>query len=430
MYSTAFKNYKSTDFELVFPTLPGFDTKPVQVDLHQGPYRHDVMVVQFPQISSFWFKSLQTGTPVIFRWSQGSLGRSWQGYVHSVSKNVVGQRDAPFEIMLIGASMPFKNHAQHTFKNKTIPEVAAMIARKFNLAVEVDAHPRRFPYLAISGESYWEWLCLYARKIGYHVYVDNATLFFKKIDKVLDERSSDVPIMSMASPSVPINNHVIDRTLYSFNVVNGDYIEGSDETRTRKVVSGVNPVTGAQIKSVADPKTTGAAVRVQPKAVLFDEYKTDMVSNDPEATRSNAEGSALMAKMNLPAKILGQGDPRLAPYSLVQVTGTGTQTDGFWVVKNVKHTFGRGRSYDVEMDVLTDGFGPNAATSFRAGNANKVGIIDVDAILDSGSATTNVSRVQATIKNKLAIVTEQAASFEDNPVMWQATYMSQEGCCN
>jgi phage protein D len=430
VYSTSFKNYKSTDFEIVFPTLPGFDTKPVQVDLHQGAYKHDIMLVQFPQVSAFWFKSLNTGVPVIFRWSQGILKRSWQGYVHSVSKSVAGQRDAPFELMLIGASMPLKNRVQRTFRNKTIPEVAALIAREFNLAFSIDAHPRRFSYLAISGESYWEWLCKYAQQIGYHVYVDNATLFFKKIDNILDERSKDVAIMSMASPALPINNHLVDRTLYNFKVTNGDYIEGADETRANKVVSGVNPITSAQVTSVYSPRAVGKAVRTQPKAVIFDDYKTDLVSNDTSATKANAEGSALMAKMNLPAKVLGQGDPRLSPYSLVQITGTGEQTDGFWVVKNVKHTFGRGRSYDVEIDVLSDGFGPNAVSSFRAGNATKIGIIDVDAILASDVPTTNVSRVAATIKNKLPIIMEQAVSFEDNPVMWQATYVSREGCCN
>jgi hypothetical protein len=109
-----------------------------------------------------------------------------------------------------------------------------------------------------------------------------------------------------------------------------------------------------------------------------------------------------LAKFNLPAKLIGQGDPRIHPYGLVYVEGTGSQTDGTWLVKSVSHKMNRTGEYSVELVAATDGLGEsnvdfvgNSATSSRPLDRSIVGKINLEAYLSS--AVFNTSKTDTSV---------------------------------
>lgn len=424
------KYRRSTEYELTFPSMPSFKSLPRRVDLYQEPYRHDILVIEFPKISNTWYKHLKTGVPVYFRWTQGQRSKSWYGYVNTVSKHVVGQRETVMEITCVGASYPLKERAQVVYKNKTIPEIAIIIAKKFNLHYSVENHSRRFPYIAISGESYWEWLNEYAKLIGYVCYLDGVTLVFKPIDKLIDSGVKDIPVLSMAAAELPINNQVQDRTLDSLKVLNGDYHEGLDNTNTNKVIGGVDPLTGKVLSATTDPKTVGRNLRVQPAGVLFTEYRTGQVANDATIIDSVASGASQLARFNIPAKVECQGDPRIKPYAPIHVNGTGDLTDGFWLTMKAHHMFHRVGDYQMVLQVATDGIGSNVSDPFRSSDASTIGIIDVDAALMSDQQNTNSSQVFAKLVDPSPRFTEGNQGFAHHPMYWEVSLRTKEGCCN
>ncbi|CAB4123869.1 hypothetical protein UFOVP45_44 [uncultured Caudovirales phage] len=431
MYSNpSSKNRRSTSFVISFPSLPSFKALPRTVELYQEAYMHDRLVISFPKISDVWFKTLKRGVQIQFSWKQGTSSNVWIGYVNSVNRRTVGQREQLMEITCVGASAVLKQRSQEVFKNKTIPEVAQIIAAKYKLHFVGEPDSRRFPHLPISGQSYWQWLVEHAKLIGYVVYMDGITLVFRPIDKVLDSGASNAPLLSMHSTDLPINSQPFDRTLDELRVINGDYNEGTEFSNTNKIVGGIDPITGKPLYSAKIPNKIGRNLRVKPSGVIYDEYQTDKVVNTTTAVESVATGAAQLSRFNIPAKIVGQGDVRTRPYSLVQVSGTGDVTDGFWVVLKVHHMIHRVGDYQMEISAVTDGIGQNTNDSFRKANLSDVGIVDVAAILSGNTNTANLSQVNAKVASKYPMFAEVGQGFVDNPMYWEVSYRSQEGCCS
>jgi hypothetical protein len=133
-----------------------------------------------------------------------------------------------------------------------------------------------------------------------------------------------------------------------------------------------------------------------------------------------AQGAAHMARLSLPAKVKCQGDPRIKPYFLVYIDGTGNNTDGYWVAKEVKHLFHRIGEYQIEMTVVTDGIGVNNYDKFRQQNPNLVGIIDVAAVANGGINTNgNSRRSEVLLNNTSGIVLEAKQGFKRTPTTWK-----------
>jgi phage protein D len=429
MYSSVSKKYrKGTRFVISFPTLPSLKAVPRVVELYQEPYKHDILVLNYPKFSSVWYKSLKTGTPITFKWTQGTVSKTWTGYVSHVSKMAISQRETPMEITCIGASFVLKEKSQAVFKNKTIPEVAALIAKKHKLNFVGDKHPRRFAHISISGQSYWQWLQENAKKIGFVMYVDGINLVFKSFDKVLDSQSKALPIFSLTDTVLPMNSQFLDRTLDSLKVINGDYVEGLEFTRDAQTASGVDPVTGKVLKAQKNPRTSGKSLRTSPKAVLFNNYNVTKVVNDFIAVETAAAGAAEMARFTVPAKAVGQGDPRVHPYSSIIVNGTGEGSDGHWIVLKARHTLHRVGDYTLEMALATDGTGTVADWAFRPRDMATANVINIDSLLRD-TTTTNASNIVAVLPKKEPVLYEGEIGYASTPLHWEHKRYSDVGCC-
>lgn len=385
------KYRRGTRFKVDYPTLPSIQVQPREITLTQKQKKHDVLVIEYQSTSLKNAKLLKTGVPIKFSWKQGSRKVEWLGYVSSVTRKGGAQKAKPMKVFCVGSSFVLKQRKTKTYKNRTIPEVAARIAKQNKLKFVGDTHSRRFPQLVISGQTQWKWLNEQAARIGFIVYVEGTTMYFRAIDKVIDKSSSNTPIFQLWDPTIPRSFNQLDRTLDSLEVMTGENIEDDSPSRTVKQVGGVNPVTGKSFTSKTSPKRTGKAIRKNVSSALFDEFNSEQVANTKGDAKDASKGAAELARFNLPAKAYGQGDPRVRPHQLIYVEGSGEQTDGHWVVRESTHKFVYGGSYSVEMLIATDGTEENAISSGVAGSNRSssksiAGVINLNQLISSNGA--------------------------------------------
>jgi hypothetical protein len=290
------------------------------------------------------------------------------------------------KVYCVGSSFVLKQRKTKTYKDKTIPEIAASIAKENNLKFVGENHSRRFSQLVISGHTQWEWLHEQANRIGYVMYVQGTNLVFRPIDKIIDETSSDAPVFQMWDSTIPKQSAHPDRTLDHFKVMVGENIEGYGPDRASKQIGGVNPVTGESFTAKRSPSETGSGIRELLSDTLFNDFNSDQVANSKLDAKNAAESSAHLARFNIPAKILGQGDPRVSPYKLIYVEGSGNQTDGFWVVNEVTHRLFFSGIYSLEMLVLTDGTQKNKKNPKRSSDKQVIGFINVNQLMATQSS--------------------------------------------
>jgi hypothetical protein len=380
------KTRRSTSYKIQYPTLPSLKQQPREVLLKQSQKLHDILVLDYFTTSFKNARLLKTGVPVKFSWKQGRRKMEWLGYVSSVSRESGTQKSKPMKVYCVGSSFVLKQRKTKTYKDKTIPEIAAKIAKENNLRFIGENHSRRFPQLVISGHTQWEWLHEQANRIGYAIYVQGTNLIFRPIDKLIDEMSTDAPFFQMWDPTIPRQDAQPDRTLDFISIMVGENIEGSRPDRATKQVGGVDPITAEAFTAKRSPSEIGSGVRVSVSDTLFDDFNSEQVANSRIDAKNAAESSAHLARFNIFAKAIGQGDPRVHPYRLIYVEGSGSQTDGFWLVNEVTHKMSFGGLYSVEMVLSTDGTQSNNKTPKRNGDRRITGMINLKQIMATQSS--------------------------------------------
>lgn len=421
--STGAARRRVSRYRVTFPTLPSVVldmSQPETIELIQSQGSHDVAVLSWPSTQFQSMANLKTGVPVTFTWKKESIKNVWVGYVSFVSAETAITPRKDFKVHCVGASFPLKENKVRVFKNKTIPQVAEIIAREYGLQFKGESHPRIFKQITISGQSYWEWLQENARKIGYAAFIEGTALVFKKLDSLVDSTSSQAPILAYFAKDVPTNVLYEDRTLDFFRVMNGEYVEGS-ELRNVKTVGGVDPVTSRPFVTSKSPAKVGKSVRKNKSDVFFQEQRTGQVAHDASAALTTAEGAAQLARFTTPAEVRGQGDPRIAPYKPVVIKGVSKELDGYWVVTKVKHIMSLSGEYHVEMWVASDGLGGLAKSSFRSQNTSSVGTVNIAAALANGGRNPAVTRnTSYTIKRTKVLTKESGQGFNRTPSLWTA----------
>lgn len=422
------KTRQSTVSRVYFPTLPSLSLQPVKVQLHQEEHQHDILVLQFRATHENWFNLLNTGVPVEFTWSQNPFKNTWIGYVSFVSKQVSGQLEQVMEVHCIGSTFVLKDRATEVFERSTIPSAVEKIVSRYGFKFLGKEHDLVFEQLSIAGHSYWEWIQEQAKKIGYGVLVDGMTFIFQPLDDLIDYGITSIPVMSMTGKGIASNIMYSDRTLDSFVVISGESVETPTSLRTVKSVSGIDPLTGKIVYSSKSPNSVGVNLRETPSDVLFSEIRSDQVAFNIVSADSLAKGAAHNARMNMPAKIRGQGDPRIKVFSPILVRGTGDATDGYWMVKKVTHMLGQNGNYLVEMSVATDGSGFNARTSVRQDTGTAVGVINLmDALSRSGAARNTVINGAYGLRSLSANITEFNQGFSRTRTRWVYSPLPSKG---
>lgn len=409
-------------YEVTYSTLPSLSDSlpaPTGVTIIQKQKAHEVAIIDYPLLNAQAMQNLKTGVPVSFTWSKNGSSNTWVGYVSFISSQMHGSPKKKMEVHCIHASFPFKAKKPRVFKNKTIPQVAEILAKELGFKFVGEPNSRIFNQLVISGgQSYWEWLHTQADRIGYAMMMDGTTLVFRPIDKLIDHASSNAPVLSYFANDMPTDTLIEDRTLDHFSVKNGEYIEGSSRRNT-KVVGGVNPVTGKILKSSKSPSKVGSNTRTNTSDVFFEEHKTSQVVHDSTAADAMAAGAAHSARFTTPATVRCQGDTRIKPYSPVYVEGISDSLDGYWIPTMVKHILTINGEYQIEMEVAADGTGANVPTATRAAKRNLIGVVDLYAALKNGGvnpAIPHPSKTKLTRPKQLLSETKQG--YNRTPAKW------------
>lgn len=419
---------KGTSTKMSFPTLPSLTVQPRRIDLIQKQYSHDVLVMEFPAESTLWFETLKTGVPVEFNWRQSTTVKNWIGYVSSVSKSNAPQRTNVMTVMCVGTTFVLKERATRVFQNHSIPEVVQIIGEEFGFNVIFDNHPQVFTQLNMTAVSYWEWMVEQAKRIGYGLVADGMDLYFKPLDKLIDLGFSNSAILSMGNAGAPFNTQFLDRTLDQFKVVYGDNVEDTNNFRATKNVGGVSPFSKQVLLSNSTPTETGTSLRTEISPTLFQEYRTDRVINSQTDAEQAAKGAAQMARFNIPAVAKAQGDPRIHPFGSVYIAGTGSMTDGFWVVREAHHMFHKVGDYQLELKVATDGVGDEIVqTPFRTrkdlnsvtATGSPVGTINLDEALLNGTGLFDFEMSSVTRVTKENATFESNQGFTKTPTVWR-----------
>lgn len=416
------KYIRGTKYTVKFPSLPNLTKVPNSIEIIQKMNSHDVFTLEYLTASEAWAKKLKTAVPVQVTWTQGTQKRVIYGYVSHVHRESASQRRTLLKITCVGASYPLKKRVRKVFSQKTIPEVAQIIAKKHGLRYVGENHPLRLTQIVISGQSEWEWLREQAKKIGYGLKVENTTMFFRPIDKLLDQSYTNVAILSNFNSQLPIGVSMMDKTLHEFQVLSGENLENTEHLRSTKHVAGVHPVTGKAFSHKKSPKSIGKKVRKKVGDVFFDEFISGQVANFATDAKLTASGAASLAKFNIPAMVKGQGDPRIRPYSTVYIEGTGKETDGYWVVNSVIHKLNAKGTYLVNLHVTTDGFGE----STKAAPTSAVGTIDIQAALRNADISSDGT---VSLISKTTIRSELNQGFLRTPMTWQSRSIGPRKVC-
>jgi hypothetical protein len=425
---TSVKYRRGTTFTVSFPTIPSLEAQPARIDLVQSQYNHDLCKLTFTRVSPLWFKLMKTGLPVSIAWSQGTFKGSWVGYVSFVTKNVAGQIENLMEVQCVGTTFVLKERATKVFTNVSIPQAVEKIVTSFGFRFIGDNNPQVFEQLTMAGHSYWEWIQEQAKRIGYGVVVNGMDFYFRPLDALFKQGQSTVPILSISGKGVGVNSEFFDRTLDWFKVTSGDHIEEGSGLRTVKQVGGVNPLTGQIVSASKSPKDVGQKLTQNLSDVLFTEPRSDQVVTTHADAYNLAEGAAQLGRLNLPARIKCQGDPRIRPFAPVYIDGTGPSTDGYWMAKEVKHMIAFAGDYYIEMTASTDGVNPELANSEPAKKVpgSIVGVVNLEeAMAGKASQLSSISAKNAKLVTPNPIYSQTNQGFHKTGSRW--TYTSVGG---
>lgn len=419
---TSNKYRKGTATLVDFPTVPSLTRQPRRIDLIQNQYAHDILLLEFPAESTLWFETLKTGIPVSFNWRQDTLDKNWIGYVSSITRANSPQRTNVMQVMCVGGTFPLKQRVTRVFENTTVPDAVSKIGTEYGFTVLTDPHPQIFPQLAITGNSYWEWIQEQAKRVGYGVIIDGMTMVFRPIDKLINMTFSNAPVLSLGNAGAPFNTQYLDRTLDEFKIIYGDNVESSNNFRTIKNVGGVDPLTQQIVQSNSSPADNSEHLRESNSDVLFSEFRTDRVVNSPEAAKATADAAAQQSRFGIPATIKGQGDPRLRPFGTVYVSGTGDLTDGYWMINAAHHMFHQVGDYTVELSVSTDGIGDAVVeTPFRTRTSSAIGTLNLEeATIYGDAANLDFPRSAVKLMEYNQYQTESNQGYLRTPSRWQS----------
>lgn len=409
------QNRFNNSFKISFPDFPGL-TKPARsIVITQRMGNHDIVEIYYSTFSSIFFKGIKTGVPVTITWRNDKVTETFYGHTVDASYLTAQQLNRDVKITCVGASYPLKDRESKIWTNRTASEIALDIAKKFKLKPVITPSSIRFTQQSISGHSYWEKLNQLAKKIGYGVQVIGTELHFHPIDKMIDQFMTTIPIMSFQDPlQGPESNRDVP-TLMMFEPVIGDHNESAIFSRSINSVSGVDPLTGKPFTFKSSSNKVGKNLRSDTKDPLFNTVETDTVSASAAMAKSLSEARSQLGRFTIPATAVGQGDPRIAPWRTFEVQGTGSVTDGYWVVEKAVHVLHGDGRYQVEFTGLSDGIGFNKASQSRSSSAGAVPYRNIPNEITAGAQKRATS---TTLSSKTMMVNQSNAGYKLTPRRW------------
>lgn len=388
---------------------------PQWVRLTQEQNKQDVIELAFASFDDYYQKAFKTGVLLKLKWKTQYGKGEWVGYVYNRENTTQATTKRYIIVRGIGASFPLKEGGNKIWKNKTAPEIVLDICKQHKLKAVVDKSNVRFGMQSLVGITKWEKIQELANRIGFHAYVSNTTLYFQRIDRMIDQFNSVIPVMSYHDGSVNAGVVYDAQTLDYFKSKLGSISETQSHSKKEKTVYGIDPITGKSHSHTAKPTKVGKAVRKDVSEELFKQVMPSVVAETRNIAKELAEGMAQLSRFALRAEGSGQGDPRIAPYRTIEINGTGDVTDGFWIIEKVEHYMTYDGRYTVDFKCMMDGTGKNLGGAFRATTASVIPTRNVAYEMATGGKQ---AASTPTISRRQPLVVETRGGFKTTPNRW------------
>lgn len=414
--NTRTQNRYGTNFEITFPDFPTFKQVPQWFRLTQEQGKQDVVEISYGSFDKHFQRALKTGVVIKIKWDTKYAKNEWVGHVYNGDEVTQATLKRNVIVRGIGPSFYFKEGGNKTWRNKTAPEIVQDLCKEVKLKAIVDKSNVRFDMQSLSGLTRWEKIQELAERIGFHAYMSNTTVYFQRIDRMIDQFSSVIPVLSYNDGTT--NSEVVfdAQTLDYFKAKIGDILETGSYSKKDKIVQGIDPVTGKSHTHTAQPSKVGKSVRTNVGDSLFKQVITNVVAETKSMAKELAEGFAHLARFSMHGEGKGQGDPRMAPYRTIEINGTGSETDGFWIIKRIEHFVTYDGRYNVEFTCMADGLGKNKGGAFRTTKATVIPIRDVAYEMATGGKQAPST---PTISSRQPLVSQTRGGYKVTPNRWK-----------
>ena len=367
-----------TKYKVEYPDFPSVRMVPHTVELRQNVKQHDELTLKYLATSKTLKKGLRTHTPVKVTWTTGlNIKGEFVGYVTDVKETTTGQNDREFEVVATGPTFFLKETDTKVYINKTISEVVADIAKKNKLKAVVTPSSARYSVISQHGKTYWQFLNELGHRSGYVVYVKGTTIHFLKQDSLIDKAMGTIPLLHFDNTLAAPFHAFLERTLDKFRPTNTDWSDHPDfAKKTTKNITGVDPLS-AKIYNAQEKPTSKKGLRTTQSKVLFSEQGSKLVVNSAEFAKTLVKAKAEQARFTMPAEFKCQGDPRISPYHVIEISGVDDLNDGHWLVHSVLHVFNKTGHYSCEGMAVTDGRNENRESSKRYNRKGAIPVLNL-----------------------------------------------------
>jgi hypothetical protein len=403
-------------FTVTFPDFPSFDLQPHKIELIQAMGKHDILKIHYPDTITYMLDALTTGALVEVSWKNDKVSGNFKGYKYDSTYTSSVERKRRTTLTFLGASFVLKESGYNIWVNKTATEVIEEIALKFKLKPVVTPHPTRFGQQSMAGHSYWEKANELADIIGYGLQMQGTELHCHPVDIMIDKFLTTVPSLTILDYGAGPDTVHEARTLEYFEPKIGDFLENKRHRRTEKIVKSVDPYTAKVYGSSVSPSKTGEKLRKNVKEPLFSQIETRTVTASNSMTQEMAKAKAEKSRLSIMAKGGGQGDPRIAPWRTVLISGTENAANGLWVIETAHHTMFANYRYIVEFTCLTDGV--DRQESGKRGL--DTGTIPYRNVSYELTSATQGKPTYSTLSASSTIISEANTGFKISPRRWEA----------
>ena len=241
-----------------------------------------------------------------------------------------------------------------TFQQMKDSDIAQKLASAASLGYEGTATSVVYPYLMQANQTDWEFLSGRARRIGYRLYVENRTLYFKPPPASPPETNLEWGIsLSQFTPHLNTMNQVSEVT-----------VRGWDSAAKAAIVATATSPTASRAIGISQEGGPGAqeAHSIQGKTTIVDQAVT---------SQADAQKVAQAALDRLSAGYVeaeGQcgGTPTIIAGTRVNISAVGERFNGKYLVTRAVHLYSAKNGYSTRF-WATSGTGSNSITSALMG---------------------------------------------------------------
>jgi hypothetical protein len=329
------------------------------------------------QIDNFIGKRIQ------FKYGPRSKEGSFYGYVVTLNPNQEYKADSIVDILCLGMTWPLQSGLPRYVTDSTASDLFGDIVTGYKLGCQVDDHPYKWPVLAQTVESDWEFLQTLATRLGFCIY------FYKGIVRLVD------PMRIISSTGVYESYTKADDVLD----IDRELIDFSPTTQSLKLRENVRPTYGYFDRSgspVIDKPSTNSSINPlflddnsSPTPIPVPPFRmsTDTPIVDEEMAEVYSESwTHRIDFWNHQAVARIHGDADIVPGVLVSIQISNSSSgknvhDGIWMVRGIRHSF-TNNAFQTELVLARDTINRKTGVQFDwfygTGNVPKINYDDLN----------------------------------------------------